>query len=63
MRNYFINLEYRFRHWFFQWKLDEEGDLALVIAGHIALIKYKEHTIVEWLSAKTLSDAPKHVTE
>jgi hypothetical protein len=52
---------YRFRHWFFQWRLDSEGDLALVVANRIALIKYKEHTIVKWVNGRSMKEAPKYL--
>lgn len=54
--------KYRFRHWIFQWKQDEEGDLAFVFLGFIAFIKYKEHTLVKFDGHK-MADAPKYLTE
>lgn len=54
---------YHFTHWFFSWRLDSEGDMGLLIANMLFLVKYKEHTIVSWLNPfKTheLRLAPKH---
>lgn len=47
----FINVSlcvYKFRHWCFQWKQDEEGDIVFVIFNCIGFVKYKEHTIVKF---------------
>lgn len=54
---------YHFTHWLFSWRLDCEGDMGLLIANTLFLVKYKEHTIISWLNPfKTheLRLAPKH---
>lgn len=38
--------KYQFRHWMFKWVQDDGGDIGLMVAGMVCLIKYKEHTIV-----------------
>jgi hypothetical protein len=55
-----MHLSYRLRHWAFQWKQDNEGDIAFVVLGRIAFVKYKEHTIVRFDGHK-MADAPKYV--
>ncbi len=52
-------LKYRLKHWFFQWKQDDEGDIALVVANLLTLLKYKEHTIVK-LNGYKLARAGKY---
>lgn len=39
---------YRFWHWLFQWRSDEDCDLTFVVAGVIGFTKYKEHTVIRW---------------
>ena len=39
---------YKFKHWFFSWKQDEDGDLVFVICNRMAFVKYKEHTIIRF---------------
>lgn len=36
---------YKLSHWLFQWRQDVDGDIAFVIMGAIAFVKYKEHTM------------------
>lgn len=62
LKNRWIILTYRFKHWFFQWKLENEGDVALVIAGRMALVKYKEHTVICFGNFSHWRDAPKYLT-
>lgn len=57
-----IMLKYNLSHWAFQWKVDEEDDITLLIFGFIQLTKYKEHTIVKF-SLEQLKNAPKYVGE
>lgn len=42
----FLYLRYRYWHWLFQWKQDDEGDIAFVICNCLSFVKYKEHTII-----------------
>lgn len=49
LRNKLALLSYRFSHWAFRWCQDDEGDICFVILGVIGFIKYKEHTIIEWM--------------
>lgn len=51
---------YKFRHWFFQWNMDKEGDIVLSVAGVVHFLKYKEHTIVKW-GKQDFVKAPKYV--
>ena len=51
---------YRFRHWVFQWKVDNEGDITLTICQVLNMTKYKEHTVIRW-GNKNYADAPKWV--
>ena len=37
-----------FSMWFFTWMTDQDGDIALVVCRCIALIKYKESTLVKF---------------
>lgn len=39
---------YKFKHWFFSWNVDDEGDITFSIAKVIHLTKYKEHTIIRY---------------
>lgn len=54
---------YRFKHWFFQWKVDEEGDIAFVVMNRMAFLKYKEHTLIKFRGVKGWAPAPKWVGE
>lgn len=63
IRNKLSVLSYRFRHWLFSWQLDNDGDMGLLVAKALFLVKYKEHTIVKWLNPfkeHGLRLAPKH---
>lgn len=51
---------YKFRHWFFKWNQDDEGDIVFSIAGLVHFLKYKEHTHVYW-GKKNYKEAPKWV--
>jgi hypothetical protein len=42
----FLEMKYRLEHWFFQWRVDDEGDITFTLAGILNFIKYKEHTII-----------------
>lgn len=37
-----------FSMWFFTWMTDEDGDIALVVCRCIALVKYKESTLIKF---------------
>lgn len=55
-----INLSlYKFNHWFFQWKQDEDGGIAFVICNRLAFVKYKEHTIIRF-DANKMKMAERH---
>jgi len=54
--------QYRFKHWIFQWKQDDENDIAFVIANIITFVKYKEHTIVKF-GKNTMRIADKYLIE
>lgn len=56
---YYLN-RYKFRHWFFKWNQDEEGDIVFSVAGVIHFVKYKEHTIVKF-GKFGYTEAPKYV--
>lgn len=55
-------LSYRFRHWLFAWKIDDEGDLVFSVGKVLHFIKYKEHTIVKF-GKQSYVDAPKHIKQ
>lgn len=46
MSHFWYLLWYRVSHWLFQWRTDSSGDIALVLFKCLALVKYKEHTII-----------------
>lgn len=46
MFNKFKSWMYRFKHSFYYWGMDKDGDLVLRLAWIVFLTKYKEHTIV-----------------
>ena len=50
---------YKFKHWVFSWKQDEDGDIAFVICNRMAFVKYKEHTIIRFDGNKMM-DAEKY---
>lgn len=51
---------YKFRHWFFRWIVDVDGDVGLTLCGGlVTFVKYKEHTIVYWWK-KFSDEAGKH---
>lgn len=54
--------KYQFVHWLFQWKQDDDGDIAFVIANIITFVKYKEHTMI-YFGRNTMKHAPKYVRE
>lgn len=56
-------LSWRLRRWMFQWKLDDEGDLAIIVFRCIALVKYKEHTVVRFGRFSDWRSAPKYLKE
>ena len=56
---YMLNA-YKFRHWFFSWNQDEEGDIVFSVAKVIHFTKYKEHTIVKF-GKMDYQAAPKYV--
>lgn len=39
---------YQFKHWFFRWNVDDDGDIVLSVASILHFIKYKEHTLVKF---------------
>ncbi len=41
-------ISYEIRNRLFSWRADNDGDLGIVIAGIVALVKYKEHTMVSF---------------
>ena len=56
-----MSLPWRIKQYFFKWKLDNENDLALVFMNRIAFIKYKQSTIIIWVRASRMKDAPKYL--
>jgi len=40
------HLSYQLKSRIFSWKKDMDGDLGLVVAGMVAFVKYKDHTLV-----------------
>ena len=56
----FAYYRYRFIHWLFQWKQDEENDIAFVVCNCLVFLKYKEHTIIQWNGA-SMKSAPKYL--
>ncbi len=57
---WYLMSKYKLKHWVFQWKQDNEGDIALVVFGCLVFLKYKEHTIFR-IGAKDMKNAPKYV--
>ena len=51
---------YLFKHWFFKWNVDEDGDIVFSIANILHFLKYKEHTLV-YFGKKKLTEAPKYL--
>lgn len=52
-------LWYRFRHSFFRWKSDADGDLTFRLAWILHFTKYKEHTVVRLRHPSAMQDAHK----
>lgn len=51
---------YKFKHWFFSWGVDDEGDVVFSIAKILHFVKYKEHTQV-YFGKMDYDPAPKYV--
>lgn len=56
----FFSMKYKFHHWLFQWKIDDEGDITLSVAGLFHLTKYKEHTIIRF-GKMHYANAPQYI--
>lgn len=52
----FLNL------WLFQWKVDQDGDIAFVIFNRLAFVKYKQSTIIN-LKGDQYSPAKKYLNQ
>lgn len=64
LKSFIATRRYRFSHWFFQWVLDHEGDIGLLVANTLLLVKYKEHTALYWnnpFKPSKYRPAPKYV--
>jgi len=51
-----------FTMWFFTWMLDEDGDIALVIARRLAFVKYKQSTLIRFGNFSRWREAPKYLS-
>lgn len=60
LQAFYLHKSYLFRHWLFQWKQDEDGDIVFSIANRLHFIKYKEHTVVKF-GKFDYQNAPKYV--
>lgn len=60
LQAFYLHKAYMFRHWLFQWKQDEEGDIVFSVANRLHFLKYKEHTIIMF-GKKEFQIAPKYV--
>ena len=60
MKGFYLINKYKFIHWFFQWNLDDDGDITFTVANIVHFTKYKEHTVVRF-GRKNYEAAPKYV--
>jgi hypothetical protein len=61
LRAWYWTTRWKLSMWLASWRLDEDGDLALVLCNRLALVKYKQSTMVHWIKGTDWPEAPKRL--
>lgn len=49
------------KKWAASWRIDRDGDIALVLCNRLALIKHRDAVVVRWADGKNWPKAPARI--